>query len=181
MGMSSNKNRWLGLFFLIFALVLIFVWVPLDTDSGIAEKVRRKWVIGDAFAPTIAGVILLLGGLITLGAPGSDRTYLTRGNLEWTCLLFGLFMVSTALMRYSGPVIAALIADQGYRPLRATIPWKYIGYLSGGTILVGGLSGLVRTEQRLSDWVIAFITAVLIALAYDLPFDDLLLPPNADI
>jgi len=84
-------------------------------------------------------------------------------------------------MRYAGPAVAAVMTEEGYRPLRATIPWKYIGYLSGGTVLVGGLSGLVRLELRLSDWAITFVAARLIVLAYDLPFDDLLLPANADV
>lgn len=181
MGMFSNKNRWLGLFFFIFAVLLIFVWVPLDTDTGIAEKVRRKWTIGDALAPTVAGVILLFGSFFLLVVPGSDSTSLTRNNLKWCGLLFGLFVISTLIMRYAGPAIAAALTEEGYRPLRATIPWKYIGYMSGGTILVGGLAGLVRQKLRLSDWLIAFFAAVLIALAYDLPFDDLLLPPNADV
>lgn len=161
--------------------MLIFVWVPLDTDTGITENVRRKWTIGDALAPTGAGEILLWGGLLTVALPGSDGTAFTRENLIWTCLLCGLFVISTTLMRYAGPAVAAVMTEEGYRPLRATIPWKYIGYLSGGTVLVGGLSGLVRLELRLSDWAITFVAARLIVLAYDLPFDDLLLPANADV
>ena len=74
-----------------------------------------------------------------------------------------------------------MLMNTDYRPLRATPPWHYIGFLVGGTILIGGLTSLV--EQRLSahSFVIGFIATLVVALLYDLPFDDLILPPNGDV
>ena len=47
-------------------LLLFFVWIPLDVDSGYFEKVRRWVEIGDAFAPGLAAGLLGLGGLLLI-------------------------------------------------------------------------------------------------------------------
>ena len=64
MSATSKSNFIIGSFFIAFAVLLIFVWIPLDTASGIIEKVRGRYNIGDALAPTIAAVFLLVGGLL---------------------------------------------------------------------------------------------------------------------
>ncbi len=180
MGRFMTSDRWLGLFFLALALVIIFIWAPLDTGSGIAEKVRRRWSIGDALGPTVAGVVLLIGAVLAGWKPGKDAPRLSQKNVIWVVGLIALFAVSIAVMRWAGP-LAASVTEEGYRPLRATIPWKYLGYLIGGTLMVGGLTSLVRGQFRASDWVVALLATLFIALIYDLPFDDLLLPPNGDV
>ena len=58
-------DKWLGLIAIIFALVLVLVWVPLDTETGLIEKVRRQVTLGDSLGPTVAGVVILLGGVLT--------------------------------------------------------------------------------------------------------------------
>lgn len=175
-----TSDRLLGLGFLLLALLIVFVWVPLDTGTGLAEQVRRRWVIGDALAPTLAGGVIALGAILTYLRPQIAAPSVTPANLGWVLRLFLLFAVSLALMRYLGPLIASGL-DGGYRPLRNTLPWKYFGYVAGGTCLIAGLSLLVRGRLRVADLVMAFIASLLIALAYDVPFEDLLLPPNGDV
>ena len=46
-----RKDKLLAIFFTLAALFIIFVWVPMDTGTGLVEKVRRKYTIGDALAP----------------------------------------------------------------------------------------------------------------------------------
>ena len=179
--MTWNTDRLLGLFFLVAALLIVFLWVPLDTGTGLAEKVRRRWVIGDALAPTVAGGVIALGALLTILRPASEPRRLTREHLKWLFSLFLLFLSALVLMRYLGPLAAAVLSEDGYRPLRASAPWKFIGYLAGGTALVFGLCALVRGRLNATDLVVAVVASLLIALAYDLPFEDLLLPPNGDI
>ncbi|MFC6637685.1 hypothetical protein GV827_19710 [Sulfitobacter sp. JBTF-M27] len=176
---GHSADIWLALFFLGFALILIFVWIPLDTGTGLVEKVRRKFVIGDALAPTVAAVAIALGAALGLLRPANGRA-LTRANVIWCACLLGLFTVSLVLMRYAGPLAAAW-TESGYRPLRASLPWKYIGFLLGGTVMIGGLTGLTTRRLSLKDFAIGFAATLLIALAYDLPFDDLILPPNGDL
>jgi cell division protein FtsX len=174
-----SADRWLAVFFLALALVLVVVWVPLDTGTGLVERVRRKYVIGDALGPTIAGAVILIGAALVWLRP-SDGTALTRQTLVWLGSLLALFVVSLAVMRYAGPLAAAW-TESGYRPLRATPPWSYIGFVLGGTVMIGGLTGLAQRRFALRDFAIGFAAALVIALVYDLPFDDLLLPPNGDL
>ena len=174
-----RKDKLLAIFFTLAALFIIFVWVPMDTGTGLFEKVRRKYTIGDALAPTVAGVILLIGGMLLWLRPSADKA-ITMQNLIWMAYLFGVFMASLVLMRYAGPIVATLM-NLDYRPLRATPPWHYIGFLVGGTILIGGLTSLVERRLSARNFVIGFIAALVVALIYDLPFDDLILPPNGDV
>lgn len=182
-----HRDSVLGLICIAVSLLLILVWIPLDTDTGIVEKVRRHVALGDALAPTFAGLFVLLGGLmLTLQAEPDASRAITGRNFGFLARLLLLLVVSTVLMRWSGPLcVAASNALTGeelsYRLLRDTAPWKYIGFVIGGMTLVAGLITLVRGRLTVRTIVIALATvAVLIAL-YDLPFDDLLLPPNGDV
>ena len=90
-------------------------------------------------------------------------------------------MVFVMVMLYAGPLSVSLFAgSEEYRLLRNTLPWKYIGYLLGGFLLMIGIIGVI--ERRVSPRTILPAVAVplSIALFYDLPFDDVLFPPNGD-
>ena len=176
-----HSDQWLGLVVLVLALVLLFVWIPLDTGTGLIEQVRRRVLIGDALAPSVAACVLILGAVLTWLKPAARTSRLTAANLRWMLALVVMFTLSLGLMRYLGPLVAAVLTDTGYRPLRNTVPWKYIGYAVGGTVMIAGLS---RMSQPRPIWRLVLIGAVAtmaIALAYDVPFDTLLLPPNGDL
>jgi hypothetical protein len=56
-------------------------------------------------------------------------------------------------MVHTGPLTVDAINAVGgeigsYRQLRDTVPYKYLGYLAGGTVMVGGL--IAAVEQRLT-------------------------------
>lgn len=174
-----SADAWLALLFLSFAVLLVAVWVPADTGTGLVEKVRRKFVIGDALGPSVAGAVIAIGAGLVLLRPGQGAA-LSRQNLAWLGALLGLFALSMLVMRYAGP-LALSGAEGGYRPLRATAPWHYIGFVLGGAVMVGGLTGLARRRLSLRDFAIGLAAALVIALLYDLPFEDLILPPNGDI
>ncbi|MEM7438913.1 MAG: hypothetical protein AAF393_04885 [Pseudomonadota bacterium] len=170
----------LGLLFLLLAAVLILVWIPLDTETSYVEKVRRKLTIGDAMAPTVAAVILALGGLLAILRPGSD-TQLTGANLRFLGLLLCTLAVTFAVMRWAGPLAANLWAEVEYRVLRDTAPWKYIGYFLGGTGMITALITMGTGRFRIHHMGIAMAAVLFLIAVYDLPFDDLLLPPNGDV
>lgn len=179
----ARANLYLSLGCIGFALVLAFVWAPMDSGTGLIHKVRRQVSIGDALAPTLAALMIGLGGLMVFRerhAP--DQQGLTRANLVFVLRFLILLAIGFGLMRYSGPLLVWLFAgDQEYRNLRDTAPWKYVGFFLGGSTLIATL--IASTEGRFS-WraVVIAISATLALIAlYDLPFDDLLLPPNGDV
>jgi len=96
--------------------------------------------------------------------------------------------LSLLLMRWTGPAtvwlaeIAGLIeADTGYRPLRDTLPWKFTGFLAGGTVMIWTLSALADGGWSWRRLGAAFLITLVIGAVFDLPFEDLVLPPNGDL
>jgi hypothetical protein len=168
------------------ALVVALVWVPLDSGSGLVMKVRSRLTIGDGLAPTVAAAVIGLGGLLLLFQRNAARQPgLSRSNMAFLLRFLAVVAISLALMRWTGPLLVVLANllgnDLDYRALRDTTPWKQVGFFIGGSFLIAGL--IAHTEHRVT-WravaIAALACAGLIAL-YDLPFDDLLLPPNGDV
>ena len=181
MSSNSKAERWLGLFCVAFALVLIFIWIPNDVDTGAFQKVRRRLTIGDSLAPMVAGVVILLGGVLMYLSPSENAKTLDRKAIIWVCLVVLSVAVSITIMRWFGPMVTELLTDQTYRSLRATAPWKYVGYVSGGGALVYLLIGFATRSWSLKYLLIGLLAALCMALFYDLPFEDLQLPPNGDV
>ena len=186
--MKSHSTLFLGLAILGFAALLLFVWIPLDVDTGLIEKERRRTVIGDALAPTVAGAFLMIGGLglILFERNDTDQPALNRQNLRFIATTLGIAVLAFLVMRYAGPLAVSISnglsgTELQYRLLRDTAPWKYIGFLLGGTLLVAGLIWQVEGRLRLRTVAIGLGAVVVLILVYDLPFDDLLLPPNGDV
>jgi hypothetical protein len=180
--MLKNRDVLLGLSVVALALLILFVWIPNDIDTGLIHKVRRVVMIGDSFAPTFAAVLLALSGVLLVlearRSPAPADTGLE--SLRFSLSLLAIFAVTFAIMRWAGPLATTLFANGSYRPLRNTFPWKYVGYLLGGTFLVAATSGMMLHRIGLRTILIAAACAIVLALLYDMPFGDLLLPPNGD-
>ncbi|MEM7379093.1 MAG: hypothetical protein AAF460_16525 [Pseudomonadota bacterium] len=184
-GQQQATDRALGAVCLVFAVVVLLVWIPLDSETGLIEKARRRLVIGDALAPTVAASLLLLSSAWLLLAGWLRRC---GGALHWANFGFllrfaALVAVSVLVMRWAGPVAVWLSGDSldNYRLLRDTAPWKYVGYLLGGTVLIGGIVAWIERGLRWRSLLLAFAVVLALAMLYDLPFEDLLLPPNGDV
>lgn len=188
MSRPDRTNLILGAVIVAFALVLVFIWIPMDTTTGIYARVRRQYVIGDALAPTIAGVFLLIGGLMValFERAAKFQPTLDGARFRFVAVIAAILALSFLIMRFAGPIaveLSNLITGQelGYRALRATVPWKYIGFFLGCTF---GITGIISmTEGRLSwrNLGIGAAAAVVMIALYDLPFDTILLPPNGDV
>jgi hypothetical protein len=186
--MRLNQDGVLGAVCVLAGLILIFVWIPLDVESGIIEKIRSRKVIGDAMAPALAASLLIIAGLLLLitSLRSAAVVRLDLGNLKY---LGGLILLTVGiylLMRWTGPLLVALagLFDPqlpDYRSLRDTVPWKYAGYLCGGTLMIFLLISFVERRRSWSRLFLSLLVCLGIALFYDLPFDDLLLPPNGDL
>lgn len=166
---------------LLLALVLLLLWIPFDTQSGIVETSRRRVLVGDALAPVVSGVFILLGAVLLAVQHKVEQTDgLSSKNLRFVFSLIALGALSFALMRWAGPLVAMLFGHE-YRLLRANVPWKYIGFALGGWVMVFGLVTLMERKPSRRGALFAIGVVAFLIAAYDLPFEDLLLPPNGDV
>ena len=86
-------------------------------------------------------------------------------------------------MVYLGPMVVDLINTLGgeigsYRNLRASYPYKLIGYVFGGFVLIFGIISVVENRFSMNGALVSIIAVVVITMLYEVPFDNLLLPPN---
>ena len=180
--LKLNTDLCIGLFGVIAGCLIVFVWVPMDVETGLIEKVRSQVVIGDAMAPSLAATILILGGLLTVfqSFRSQGSSDLTLKSLQFLVLLLVLLGLSLAVMRWAGPLVAQLFQTD-YRSLRDTVPWKHIGYFWGGIVMIFGLVSFMEHRLRWRMLIVSIIAVLVMILIYDLPFKHLLLPPNGDL
>lgn len=178
-----NADTVLGSVVLVMSIVSILVWVPMDTGSAMIEKVRGSQKIGDALAPTVAFLLLGLAGIILVFEARVTKSVggLKRKDITFVLLISGIYLVAVLIMRWTGPLITSLLSEESYRNLRDTLPWKYLGYVGGGSFLIGSMISLAQQRFSIRAFLIGMVSSVLLAALYDLPFDDLLLPPNGDV
>ncbi|PDH60241.1 MAG: hypothetical protein CNE93_01305 [SAR116 cluster bacterium MED-G06] len=185
---NISQHRAIGAFVCIAALAALVLWLPNDVDSGLIEKVRRRYQIGDLLAPVVALATILAGGSWLLLSKDHQPVGDLNGPVRAILISLAVIALSLVLMRWGGPAsvwigeAAGLVeAGTGYRPLRDTLPWKFIGFLTGGTVMIWALSAIADggwTWRRLAT---AFLIAFTIGAVFDLPFEDLVLPPNGDV
>ena len=89
-------------------------------------------------------------------------------------------------MRYLGPALIWVFAtltetEVTYRNLRNIWPLKYVGFVCGGTILLCSFSHFMDRSLTRKRAALFGVICFAIALFFDLPFEDILLPPNGDV
>lgn len=186
------KDRWtlgLAVFLVVGAAATLGVWIPNDIETGLIERFRREILIGDALAPT-AVVIGILIAALALGItswlkPDPYKDTPDKQSFAFLGRIAVAIILSLILMRYSGPLVVDLInvtgADIGsYRTLRDTVPYKYIGFAIGGFAMIFGVIRVVENRFSAGAAWLALIAVIVLGVIYDVPFDDLLLPPNGD-
>lgn len=180
----SRSNMYLGIICIAFAALVVFVWIPLDVETGLIEKVRRQTNIGDALAPTVAAFFVGLGGVLLLLFERNDASQprLFSINLKFISIQIGILVFGFLIMLNAGPLAVYLLQEGGeYRLLRDSAPWKYVGYFLGGAFIVSGLISHVEGRFSVRNSLIGICVVVVLIVIYDLPFEDLLLPPNGDV
>lgn len=186
--MESRANLWLGAVCVLAALLVGLLWIPLDTGTGMIERVRRQTATGDSLAPSVTAIIVATGGLslCLVERRFRDQAAMTRKNLAFLAASTAVLAATLIPMRWTGPVVVSLFDGRpdsldAYRPLPDTAPWKYIGYMVGGTILIAVPIALIERRSSPKAFAIAFLATVVLVLVHDFPFEDLLLPPNGDV
>ena len=64
--MRNRRELGVAIVVVVISLVAAFVWIPLDTETGMVETYRRQTFIGDAFLPKVSAIAMLVAGLIQL-------------------------------------------------------------------------------------------------------------------
>ena len=183
----TTENRLLGALFLLLALAGLVFWIPADIDTGLVENVRRRNVIGDSLAPSFAMILIGISALSLIRRSGDDAVFTNQGKWHRPFLFFTIvFICVLLLMRYTGPLIIAIVnsfaeSDLTYRNLRNIRPLKYVGYVAGGTLLLCSFSHFMDKSLNRKRALLFFGISIAIALFFDLPFEDILLPPNGDV
>ena len=189
-----QKAPWtvgLAIFFSLASLLTLFVWIPLDIETGVIETFRRRVTIGDAMAPTIMAVAILVVsvvmGILAVFQPAENssdvKEDLDKQSFVFLARLVIVVSIGLVLMVYLGPMVVDLINTLGgeigsYRNLRATYPYKLIGYVVGGFVLIFGIISVVENRFSMNGALVSIIAVVVITMLYEVPFDNLLLPPN---
>jgi len=189
-----QKAPWtvgLAIFFILASLLTLFVWIPIDIETGVVETFRRRVTIGDAMAPTVAAAAILLVaivmGILAVARPVENSSDVKEGldkqSFVFLTRLVVVVSIGLVLMVYLGPMVVDLINTLGgeigsYRNLRATYPYKLIGYVVGGFVLIFGIISTVENRFSMNGALASIIAVVVITMLYEVPFDNLLLPPN---
>lgn len=191
--LSRRTEISLGVALSLLSGMILCVWIPLDAETGLFTVFRRQTNIGDAFVPTIAAAVMLICSLAhlaqSLRRPRSDTRLADVWNRESVMVLGAVGLacaLGLAIMFWAGPLTVALFAhaDDGgrptYRQLRTTFPWSQIGFFLGGFVLVFGISSFIEGQMRWSRAAMAAASVLLLFTVFDLPFPNILLPPNGD-
>jgi hypothetical protein len=179
---NLTANAVLGLACILFALAVALIWVPLDTETWLVERSRGRFTVGDSLAPTLAAVLILIAGLMLLREVRGSEERPTLENLRFIGAMIAFGTVGLLAMRWAGPAAVALfMTGEEYRLLRDTPPWKYIGFALGGGILVFAMIAFVEEKASWLALLVALLAVAGIIFLYDVPFEDVLLPPNGDV
>jgi hypothetical protein len=189
-------DRWtlgLAVAAVVSAALTLGIWIPNDIESGLVETFRRQTTIGDAMAPTMlaAGIFIvalamgLISWLRSRFGYKERQVGLDRLSIEFLFRLAAIIVLGLLLIPYCGPLSVDLINALGgeigsYRVLRDTVPYKYIGYFLGGFVMIFGIIWLIEQRPTRSAALVSLVAVIVLIVLYDLPFDDLLLPPNGD-
>lgn len=189
--LSRTVEIWIALVCLALSLLAVFVWVPFDSETPPIYTFRRQTFIGDAMLPMVAA-----GGIAIFAAihliTSLRRSESARQDAPFdalTVVFFALFAAilggALVLMFWAGPAALALFGPSGeepvtYRQMRSTVPWKYIGFVLGGFVLVFGVTSLVEGKMSVQRALYSIIAVIALIVIFDVPFDALLLPPNGD-
>ena len=183
----TTSDRLLGALLLFLALASLIFWFPADIDTGLVENVRRRNVIGDSLAPTLAMILIGLSALSLIRQSSGDEIVSSHGKWHRHFVFFIIVLICILLlMRYTGPIVIPIVnsfgdGDLTYRNLRNIRPLKYLGYVAGGTLLLCSFSHFMDKSLTRKRAFLFFGISITIALFFDLPFEDILLPPNGDV
>ncbi|UWR23350.1 hypothetical protein [Sulfitobacter sp. S190] len=165
--------------------LMAVAWIPAGTATGLVDIVRGQRAIGDALAPTVAALLIAIGGVLLAieGTARRDPMHLTRANVMFVARLAGALVLAMLLMRHGGPLAYDLLGPGtgSFRARRLDAPWAYIGIGTGGTFLICALALLAGQRPGWRMLAVAVLGTATLAALFGLPFAQLQLPPAGDL
>lgn len=187
MTLSRRSEIWLSAAILAASLVVLLVWAPGDSETPAVYSHRRQTFIGDAFLPMLASAMIAISALchiaVCLARPerkeGESRS---PGGVLFQIKILGCVAAGFLIMFWLGPALVAAFASDGltYRELRASYPWKVTGFLAGGAFMAGALISLVSKNWSARNFLLGLLASAALVALFDLPFSNIMLPPNGD-
>lgn len=191
--LSRKAEMTIAAIFLIAALITVFIWVPFDSETAMIETFRRQTNMGDAFLPIVAGALICVCAAVQFllsfrRTEDSDtEDPVIDGNaLAFLFQLTGITVGSLLLMYWAGPLAVSLFVFQTgdevltYRQMRGTYPYKLLGFALGGFTLVFFTAALIEGKTKVARVVSSLLVVAALISVFDLPLDNVLLPPNGD-
>ena len=183
----------ISLIFLILGLIAVFVWVPMDSETGMTDTFRRQTNIGDAFMPMISAGVMVICAFAQLvvnfrrkGADDTENRAIDGSAFAFLVQFAGITTLSLVLMYWAGPIAVQLFGPgEGadaltYRQLRSTYPFKLVGFALGGFSLIFFMTSLIEGSFKRTRVISSLIAVLVLIAVFDLPLDNVLLPPNGD-
>jgi len=114
-----------------------------------------------------------------------ENSIMDAQSFRFLLNMMTVIIISLLFMLYSGPLLVDFInlingENDNYRLFKGSIPHKYFGYILGGFIMVFGSIGVVENKFSANGAWLSIIAVAVLTFLYDVPFDNLLLPPNGD-
>lgn len=186
------QRKWemgIGVVGLLFAIIALAFWFPHDikgkfmevTMAGVKEP-------GDAFFPIILtsiiaffSVVQLIIGALQTSYGQKSFGYISTRNIGYLAILFLIISIGLALMYWMGPLFVAMLGvAKSYRLLVDTIPYKYIGFLTGGFLITFSIITWAEGRVRKRSAVVSVLLLLILISIFDLALNNIQLPPNAD-
>ena len=105
--MTFSADRATGAFFFVFGILLYFIVIPEQTDSG-----GDSWVLPDTIPNAMAMVMAIGGALLTVkptDQPGQNPADVMYAAIYLGLLALGLYAMAHFGFSYTAPFIALLI------------------------------------------------------------------------
>lgn len=126
---TISRHRVIGAAAFVIGLAALILWLLNDVDSGLIERVRRRYQIGDMLGPVVALATIMLGGVWLCLSQDRQPVGKIIAPARAIAVFIAVVALSLLLMRWAGPAVvwlgemAGLIEPgTGYRPLRDTLP-----------------------------------------------------------
>ncbi len=108
---TISRHRVIGAAAFVIGLAALMLWLPNDVDSGLIERVRRRYQIGDMLGPVVALATIMpimLGGVWLCQSQDRQPVGKIIAPARAIAVFIAVVALSLLLMRWAGPAVVWL-------------------------------------------------------------------------